>query len=79
MSVSVPVLTGSDMSNFEPLVTQLREAGGIRMFRNKKEMVTMVRELLDNSERSNKQTEAAHKVLETHQGATRRTVEILAN
>ncbi|MFT5634544.1 MAG: 3-deoxy-D-manno-octulosonic-acid transferase [Rubritalea sp.] len=80
MSVSVPVLTGADMRNFEPLVTQLREAGGIKMFSSQQEMLDSVRELLNgNSAEGSAQTEAALKVLQSHQGATRRTVEALWN
>ncbi|MFT5905290.1 MAG: 3-deoxy-D-manno-octulosonic-acid transferase [Cryomorphaceae bacterium] len=78
MSVSVPVLTGGDMRNFEPLVTQLREAGGIRMFSNEQEMLDSVRELLDGDSLTGAaQAQAALKVLETHQGASSRTVEAL--
>jgi 3-deoxy-D-manno-octulosonic-acid transferase len=80
LSISVPVITGPYMINFEPLVTQLREDGGIIMFSNQQEMLDSVRELLDeNSDLRLKQAEAALKVLETHQGATFRTVEILAS
>ena len=78
MSVSVPVLTGLDMSNFEPLVTQLREAGGIKMFSNEHELVVSIQELLDDTLQGGKnQAQAALKVLESHQGATGRTVEVL--
>jgi 3-deoxy-D-manno-octulosonic-acid transferase len=78
MSVSVPVITGIDMSNFEPLVTQLKDAGGIRTFTTQQELLDSVRDLLDeHSQATTKQTDAALKVLKTHQGATRKSVEVL--
>lgn len=80
MSVSVPVLCGPNMRNFEPLVTQLKEAGGIEVFSDQAELLKSVRDLIcQDTERRIKLAEAALKVLETHQGATLRTVEFLAN
>lgn len=79
MSVSVPVITGGDMSNFEPLISQLMDTGGIRKFHSKEEMLNDVSELLyGNPEATIKQCEAALKVLESHQGATRKSIEILS-
>lgn len=78
LSVSVPVLSGMGMRNFEPLVTQLREAGGIRVFSDEDDMLDSVRLLLIDDGLRARQAEAALKVLETHQGATRRTVDVMA-
>ena len=79
MSVLVPVITGGDMSNFEPLISQLRESGGIRIFHTKEEMLDDVRELLDGkSETRIKQAEAALRALDSHQGAAQKSVEVLS-
>ena len=79
MSVSVPVICGEHMKNFEPLVTQLKDVKGIMTFSTKQEMLDLVRLLLDdNTQLRSTQTQAALKVLETHQGATSRTVDLLA-
>jgi len=80
MSVSVPVICGPNMRNFEPLVTQLKVMGGIGIFDGKTEMLGYVRKLLfeDNGERKS-QTAAALKMLESHQGATLRTVNFLTD
>ena len=80
MSVSVPVLCGPYMKNFEPLVTQLKQAGGLIEFKNQPELLDSVRKVLsDEKQQIEKQTKAALKVLESHQGATLRTVKILSN
>ena len=79
MSVSVPVVSGPHMGNFEPLVSQLKEAGGLTVFTDKEGMVDAVRRLLDaSSEIGATQALAALKVLESHQGAAVRTVEVLS-
>ncbi|MGJ8657797.1 MAG: 3-deoxy-D-manno-octulosonic acid transferase [Akkermansiaceae bacterium] len=77
MAVKVPVLSGPHMRNFEPLVTQLKDAGGIRVFSDKAEMLDSVRLLLGDDGLRGRQAEAALGVLEGHQGAARRTVEVL--
>ncbi len=78
MSVSVPVISGEHMKNFEPLVTQLREVGGIKVFSDQQGMVSLVRDLLGGgSGIAGVQAEAALRVLDGHQGATGRTVEVL--
>ncbi len=79
MSVSIPVIAGNEMGNFEPLVSQLKDAGGIRTFLTKQEMLDDVCELIDGQSLvRNNQTAAALKVLDTHQGATRKTVMVLS-
>jgi len=80
MAVSVPVLCGPYMRNFEPLITQLKQAEGIIEFENQSELVSSVQLLLGNQgELIEKQTKAALKVLESHQGATLRTVKVLSD
>lgn len=78
MSVSVPVIAGEHMRNFEPLVTELREAGGIQVFGGQQGMLALVKELLfSGAGVAGEQAEAALRVLDGHQGATGRTVEVL--
>jgi len=79
MSASVPVLCGPFMRNFEPLITQLKQAKGLIEFENKSELIESVRKVLADKEQQNeRQTKAALKVLESHQGATLRTVKKLS-
>ena len=79
MSVSVPVVSGPFMRNFEPLVSELKEAGGLSVFTDEEGMLEAVRGLLDvGSERGEEQARAALKVLEGHQGAAVRTVDVLS-
>jgi len=78
MAVSVPVLSGPYMRNFEPLVTQVKEAGGIAIFEDQLEMLEKTRSLLQDDELRSRQAKAALSVLETHQGATNKSVKLLA-
>lgn len=69
----VPVICGPKMSNFEPLVSELREAGGIKIVTNREELLQALR----SPDRG--QIPAARKVLERHTGAVERTVRIFPN
>ena len=77
IAAGVPVIVGPYMGNFEPLISHLKSAGGIIEIIEPKELVTSVTGLLKNEGARNIQTEAAIGVLESHQGATKRTVEAL--
>lgn len=68
----VPVICGPKMANFEPLISELKAAGGIRMVTNRKELL----EALQKVDRS--QVAAARKVLEKHTGAVKRSVAFLS-
>jgi len=59
----VPVITGPYMRNFEPLITHLRDAGGVTEATDKKSLTASAIRLLK---------------LVSHQGATLRTVEVLS-
>jgi len=80
MAASVPVLCGPYMRNFEPLITQIKEIGGLIEFSSKQELADAVKGLLeDTSGSKEKQAVSALKVLESHQGATLRTVKVLSD
>lgn len=72
IAAGVPVVTGPFMGNFEPLVSMLRDGGGIHTLERVHELRSDVESLLlaDVSE----MTSAALRVLDAHQGATARTV-----
>lgn len=80
MAVSVPVLCGPYMRNFEPLISQVKQVGGLVEFNNQSELLDSVRDLLvDKTGKREKQAASALKVLESHQGSTIRTVKILSD
>ena len=64
----VPVICGPNMSNFEPLVTELKEAGGICMVSSREELVSALRTIPMG------QVKKARVVLEKHNGAMDRTI-----
>ena len=66
----VPVICGPNMSNFEPLVTELKEAGGICMVSSREELVSTLRKIPMG------QVQRARVVLEKHNGAMGRTISL---
>ncbi|MEO1833196.1 MAG: glycosyltransferase N-terminal domain-containing protein, partial [Akkermansiaceae bacterium] len=66
----VPVICGPNMSNFEPLVTELKEAGGICMVSSREELVSALRKIPIG------QVQRARVVLEKHKGAMSRTISL---
>jgi 3-deoxy-D-manno-octulosonic-acid transferase len=71
----VPVICGPHMANFEPLVSELKAAGGIRMVENEEELKAALIELLEDS---TKQTKAALEVISKHDGAMMETIELFS-
>lgn len=71
----VPVICGPHMANFEPLVSELKAAGGIRMVESREELESALTELLADS---SDQTQAALAVLSKHDGAMLRTIEMFS-
>ena len=71
----VPVICGPYMANFEPLVSELKAAGGIRMVENEEELKAALVELLEDS---TKQTKAALEVISKHDGAMTKTIELFS-
>ncbi|MBN8457702.1 MAG: hypothetical protein J0M04_07685 [Verrucomicrobia bacterium] len=73
IQAGVPVICGPHMENFEPLTTQLTEAGGCARPANKDELAAAIREALDPARAATTAARAAA-VLDRHHGATRRIV-----
>jgi len=65
------------MSNFEPLVTMLREVKGIQQLTDISELKDAIAASLDLNFENRDQLAAAKQVLDLHQGATQRTVRFL--
>ncbi len=68
----IPVICGPRMDNFEPLVSELRAAGGIIMVHDREELLAALRNPLPG------QAEAASRSLAKHTGAVRNTVAFLS-
>lgn len=73
----VPVVCGPEMSNFEPLVTMLREAGGIEMLSSARCLPDALSAILENPEKSGLMADRAQEVLSVHEHAVMRTIEFL--
>ncbi len=72
-----PVICGPNMANFEPLMTMLRESGGVHMLDSTHELAEMVSSLLIDSSIRETTTTAAKEVLFIHDGAVERTVDLV--
>lgn len=72
-----PVLTGPHMGNFEPLISELRAAGGVATIQGPKDLAREVSALLADPARRSRMITAARRVLAAHEGACHRTVERL--
>ncbi len=72
-----PVFVGPRMENFESIVRELREAGGVVQVRDADELWTRLAEYWRDPERGREMAAAGQKVLAQHRGASRRTVEQL--
>jgi len=68
----VPVICGPKMDNFEPLVSELKAAGGITMVATREELVAALKGLTPS------QARAARAVLEKHSGAVERTIALFS-
>lgn len=77
IAAGVPVITGPDMSNFEPLVSMLKKANGIVSVASADRLPAALEQILKGEHRSPTMLDDARNVLELHQGATQRTVHAL--
>lgn len=80
ISAGVPLVTGPHMENFEPLVTMLCEADGMKKLRDIGEMAECLVDLLgENSLPSKRENlcQNALRVLKIHDGAVKKTVSLL--
>ncbi len=72
-----PVLVGPSMENFEPLISDLREAGGVIEVHNKQEVIQAVENFLLHPEEAAASIERGLQSLTEHQGSIDRTVNFL--
>lgn len=77
IAAGVPVITGPDMSNFEPLITMLRKVRGVEVLSGPAELTDAVGRALERDFIDSDQLENAKDILKSHQGATQRTVNAL--
>ena len=77
MAARVPVITGPNMQNFQPLVEDIKRKDGVTEISSEQELLDAVQMLLADKELASCQCDAALEVLEFHQGATSRTVDEL--
>ena len=73
----VPVICGSHMSNFEPLITMLRAKGGVKMISSEGELSHVIENLLDDQKERKKMTAAAREVLVLHEKAVAKTLDLV--
>lgn len=77
IAAGVPVITGPDMGNFEPLAGTLGRAGAIRILTSADELAQALDELLGNAGLADAMCEKAAKVLASHGQAMQKTLELL--
>ena len=68
------MVSGVHMENFEPLMTELREARGVATVADENDLPGVLAGLLGDREERDRMTAAASKTLHEHEGATTRTV-----
>lgn len=73
----VPVITGPHMENFEPLHTQLQEKCGVCQVSSASEMALKVETLMRDSAECQAMCQRAREVLQQHQNATVRSIELI--
>jgi 3-deoxy-D-manno-octulosonic-acid transferase len=72
-----PVVCGPHMENFDYLIRELREAGGVVQLESESELVSSLADLLVSPERAVGLGTNAKHALAQHRGATERTVELI--
>ena len=77
IAAGVAVITGPHMGNFEPLVTMLRDAGGITMLSSTKELGKALQDVLADPEHADQVCQRAKSVLANHLNAVQKTIELL--
>jgi len=77
IAAGVPVVCGPNMGNFEPLVSMLKEAGGIEMLPSASELGAAVRKLIHEPAQATEMSERAKIVLANHENAVEKTIKIL--
>lgn len=78
VAAGVPVITGPHMENFQALVDLLEEAKGIARC-DAADLAATLRGLCENPQEARRQAENARQALESHYGATQKSVELVAS
>ncbi len=76
IAAGVPVVCGPCMENFEPLITELREIGGVESVSGAS-LERGLRAVLESAETRRRRSHSARTVLERHRGATMRVIKCL--
>jgi 3-deoxy-D-manno-octulosonic-acid transferase len=76
IAAKVPVICGSHMENFDPLIGQLRAAGAVRTVERPEELGGAIVDLLGSARDRKAMVQEAGRILARHGGATGRTVEL---
>jgi len=77
IAAGIPVICGPNMGNFEPLVSRLKEAGGIKMLPSACELGSVIHELMNEPVKVSEMSERAKIVLANHENAVEKTIELL--
>lgn len=73
----VPVVCGPHMGNFEPLITMLREEGGVKVLESAERLPETMEFLLHDEPLRETMTKAAKEVLDVHQNAVAKTIDLV--
>lgn len=77
IAAEVPLIAGPHLENFEPLASELRSAHALTTIQSEEELTEALRHLLENPSDAQRQADAALAQLQSHRGATERTVQAL--
>jgi len=77
IAAGVPVVTGPNMDNFEPLISMLKRAGGIRMLESADVLPEVLDDLLGDAQAASRMCHQAAEVLGSHEQAVQKTIELL--
>ncbi len=78
IAADVPVIVGPNMQNFEPLISDIKRHNGVLSIETQDELRAAVVDLLEDEQLRQRLTTSSKMVLESHQGATARTVATLS-
>lgn len=78
IAAGVPIVAGPHLENFEPLASELRSAQGLQTIETEAELTTALQSLLEDADLASQQARNALTCLESHRGATARTVAALS-
>ncbi|MGB0991060.1 MAG: 3-deoxy-D-manno-octulosonic acid transferase [Akkermansiaceae bacterium] len=73
----VPLVCGPNMQNFEPLMTELRNAKGVKMLDSAGALPAALSELVGNTTLTKQITDSAKEVLASHSEAVEKTLQLL--